>query len=419
MALGLVYLLTVGRRLLPDRVGEVADLYRLREYVSEVVVPAGSPWVHRTLYEIRAGADLEITVLGRIGQGAVEPLSPDAQLQAGDRLLVKANHKALLRIKASRELDLVVDRSGEPSSSRALAAHEVVLPHGSRLSGRTLRSLAFGTRYRVMVIALFRGGEPVLDRVAGVTLRDGDVLLIQGGLEPLGELFNGGHLLLLEEAPIPVAGARSWLAVGAFAAMLLVGGLGLLSFPLAAFGAAMTVLLARCLTPRQAYQSIDWGVLVLVGSLLGLGAAMEATGAGQYLATAMAGAAKDLGPLAVLSGFYLLTVALTQPMSNAAAALVVLPLAILTARELGLNPRAFAAAVTLAASCSFITPLEPASLLVYGPGRYRFRDYFVFGLPLTLLVFAANLFMVPRIWPLRATAHQVVERQVGPVYLVR
>ena len=105
-----------------------------------------------------------------------------------------------------------------------------------------------------------------------------------------------------------------------------------------------------------------------------------------------------------MSGFYLLTVALTQPMSNEAAALVVLPLAVLAARELDLNPRAFAAAVTLAASCSFITPLEPASLLVYGPGRYRFRDYFVFGLPLTLLVFAINLFMVPRIWPLRATA---------------
>ena len=280
VALGLVYLLTVGRRLLPERAGEVADLYRLREYVSEVVVPAGSPWVHRTLNETRAGADLEITVLGRIEQGAVEPLPPDAQLAAGDRLLVKANHQALLRIKARRELDLVVDRDGEPSSSRAPAAHEVVLPHGSRLSGRTLRSLSFGTRYRAMVIALFRGGEPVLDRVAGVTLRDGDVLLIQGDLEPLGELFNGGHLLLLEETPIPVAGVRSWLAVGSFVAMLVVGGLGWLPFPLAAFATAITVLLARCMTPRQAFQSIDWGVLVLVGSLLGLGAAMEATGAG-------------------------------------------------------------------------------------------------------------------------------------------
>jgi di/tricarboxylate transporter len=401
---GVIYLLTLGRRLLPERAGEVADLYRLREYVSEVVIPPSSPWVHGTLSELRAGADLEISVLGRIEGGEVAPLAPDTRLAAGDRLLVKANHQALLRIKARRELDLVVDASGEPSSSRAPAAHEVVLPHGSRLSGRTLRSLAFGTRYRVMVIALFRRGEPVLDRVAGVELRDGDVLLLQGDLEPLEELFNGGHLLLLEETPIPVAGARTWLAAGCFVGMLLVGGFGWLPFPIAAFAAAIAVLLARCLTPRQAYQSIDWGVLVLVGSLLGLGVAMETTGAGLYLAERLAGAAENLGGLAVLAGFYLLTVILTQPMSNQAAALVVLPLAMITARELDLNPRTFAAAVTLAASCSFITPLEPASLLVYGPGRYRFRDYFVVGLPLTVLVFALNLFMVPRIWPLHGTS---------------
>jgi di/tricarboxylate transporter len=415
VAMGVIYLLTLGRRLLPARGGEVADLYRLREYVSEVMVPPSSPWVHHTLSELRAGADLEITVLGRIEGGAVAPLAPNKLLSAGDRLLVKANHQALLRIKARRELDLVVDASGEPSSSRAPAAHEVVLPHGSRLSGRTLRSLAFGTRYRVMVIALFRRGEPVLDRVADVELRDGDVLLLQGDLEPLDELFNGGHLLLLEEAPIPVAGARTWVAAAVFAGMLLVGGFGWLPFPIAAFSAAIAVLLARCLTPRQAYQSIDWGVLVLVGSLLGLGVAMETTGAGLYLATTLAGAAENLGGLAVLAGFYLLTVALTQPMSNQAAALVVLPLAMITARELDLNPRTFAAAVTLAASCSFITPLEPASLLVYGPGRYRFRDYFVVGLPLTMLVFALNLFMVPRIWPLHEKARSTIgERDVSP-----
>jgi di/tricarboxylate transporter len=129
---------------------------------------------------------------------------------------------------------------------------------------------------------------------------------------------------------------------------------------------------------------------------------METSGAGEYFASLLAGAADDLGPLAVLAGFYVLTVALTQPMSNQAAALVVLPLAMLTAARLGLDARPFAATVTLAASCSFIAPLEPAAMLVYGPGRYRFRDYFRVGLPLTLLVLVINLFMVPRIWPLRA-----------------
>ena len=195
-----------------------------------------------------------------------------------------------------------------------------------------------------------------------------------------------------------------WLAGGAFAGMLLAGGSGLLPFPLAALATAAAVLLLRCLTPRQAYEAIDWGVLVLVGSLLALATAMETSGAGGYFAAQLAGAAEGFGPLVLLAGFYLLTAALTQPMSNQAAALVVLPLAVLAAESLDLNPRAFAAAVTLAASCSFIAPLEPASLLVYGPGRYRFGDYFRVGLPLTVLVFAANLFMIPRVWPLKVPA---------------
>jgi di/tricarboxylate transporter len=401
VAAGLLYLLTIGKRLLPDRGRELSELYRLREYVTEVMVPPASPWTDQTVRELRAGADLEISVLGRIVPDTVAPMSPDRPLQAGDRLLVKASQQALLRIKSRRELELVADLKSDVPAGRALPVHEVVLPHGSRLSGRTLRELAFGTRYNVMVLALFRRGEPLLDRVASVSLRDGDVLLLQGDLAPLAELLRGGHLILLEEAPVPSGGGRMWIAAGAFAAMLAVGGSGIAPFSIAAMGAAVVLLLARCLTPRQAYESIDWGVLVLVGCLLGLATAMETSGAGEYFASLLAATTGDLGPLALLAGFYLLTVALTQPMSNQAAALVVLPLAMLTAARLGLDARPFAATVTLAASCSFIAPLEPAALLVYGPGRYRFRDYFRVGLPLTLLVFVINLFMVPRVWPLR------------------
>jgi di/tricarboxylate transporter len=401
VALGVIYLLTVGVRLLPERGEDVTDLYKLREYVSEAVVAQGSPWSNRTLRELRAGADLEITVLGRIAGGEVLPLASDQSLTVGDRLLVKAGQQALLRLKVRRELDLVVDRGAAPA---APLVHEVVLPHGSRLSGQSLRELAFGNRYRAMVIALFRRGLPVLDRVSGVPLRDGDVLLIQGDLEGLSDLLQGGHLILLEEATLPAAGSRMWLALGAFAAMLVVGGTGVLPFPLAALSAALAVLLTRCLTPRQAYEAIDWGVLVLIGSLLGLATAMETSGAGRYFADLIAGATQGLGPIALLAAFYLLTVGLTQPMSNQAAALVVLPLAVIAAQRHGLDPRPFAATVTLAASCSFIAPLEPASLLVYGPGRYRFRDYFRVGLPLTIIACILNLLMIPLIWPLTRAA---------------
>jgi di/tricarboxylate transporter len=400
---GLVYLLTVGRRLLPDREGSVEQLYRFREYVSEVVLPEGSPWVGRTLRDLRAGADLEISVLGRVGDDRqVAPISPDSPLGAGDHLLVQASQQALLRLKTRRELDLVVDREPPtPGQQRRLPVHELVLGNSSRLSGRTLRQSGFGSRYGAMVVALYRRGAPLVERVANVPLRDGDVLLVQGDLARLEWLLRGGDLILLEESAVPPPGPRAWVATGLFVAMLVVGGLRLAPFPIIALTTALALVLTGCLTTREAYEAVDWRILVLVASLLGLATAMETSGAAQFFATSLAAATSDFGPLALLAGFYLLTVALTQPMSNQAAALVVLPLALLTAQQLGLEPRAFAITVTLAASCSFITPLEPACLLVYGPGRYRFVDYFRVGLPLTLIVFVLNLLIVPRLWPLR------------------
>ena len=401
VSLGLLYLLTVGRRLLPDREGTVEELYRFREYVSEAIVLEGSPWVGRTLRELRAGADLEISVLGGVGRDRqVEPVPPDRPLAAGEHLIVKASQQALLRLKTRKELDLVVDQK-TGAQARNLPVHEVVLGHGSRLSRRTLRETGFGSRYGAMVLAVYHRGEPLVDRIAGIPLQDGDVLLVQGDLARLDWLLRSGDLILLEETPVPPPGPLAWVATGVFLATLVVGGMRLVPFPIVALTAAVLLVLLRCLTTREAYDAIDWRILVLVASLLGLATAMETSGTAQYLATTIAAAASDLGPLALLAGFYILTVALTQPMSNQAAALVVLPLALLTARNLGLNPRTFAITITLAASCSFITPLEPASLLVYGPGRYRFSDYFRVGLPLTLLVFAMNLFVVPRIWPLR------------------
>jgi di/tricarboxylate transporter len=401
---GLLFLLTIGRRLLPDREGTVEALYKFREYVSEVVVPPGSPWVGKTLRELRAGADLEIIVLGRVGPDRqVEPVAPDSPLAADEHLLVKANQQALLRLKTRRELDLVVDREAGAQQGR-LPVHEVVLGHGSRLSRRTLRESGFGSRYGAMVLALYRRGEPLVERIANISLRDGDVLLVQGDLARLEWLLRGGDLILLEETAVPPPGPRAWLATGLFLAMILVGGAGLMPFPVAALTAAVLLVLSGCLSTREAYEAIDWRILVLVASLLGLAVAMESGGAAQFLAGKLAEATTDLGPMALLAGFYLLTVVLTQPMSNQAAALVVLPVALLTAQNLGLNPRTFAIAITLAASCSFVAPLEPASMLVYGPGRYRFSDYFRVGLPLTLIVFAVNLVMVPRIWPLRLPA---------------
>jgi di/tricarboxylate transporter len=159
--------------------------------------------------------------------------------------------------------------------------------------------------------------------------------------------------------------------------------------------------LLRIVTPEEAYKFVDWRLIVLIAGMTAFGTAMTKTGAASWLAGGIASVAEPFGPLALLAAFALLTILLTQPMSNAAAALVVLPVAIETAKRLGDDPRSFAIVVTLAASLSFVTPFEPSCLLVYGPGRYRFRDFPIAGLPVTLLILVALLALAPQIWPLR------------------
>jgi di/tricarboxylate transporter len=158
--------------------------------------------------------------------------------------------------------------------------------------------------------------------------------------------------------------------------------------------------LTRCISPEEAYREIEWKAIILIGSMLALGVAMEHTGTASYLAGLIKTTAGHLGPLWLLTGFFVLTVVLTQPMSNQAAAVVLLPVAVQTALQLGLNPRTFAMMIAVAASCSYLTPLEPCCLMVYGPGRYKFADFLKIGTGLTVLIYIISIAMVPQLWPL-------------------
>jgi di/tricarboxylate transporter len=180
---------------------------------------------------------------------------------------------------------------------------------------------------------------------------------------------------------------------------LAVATFGLVSLPTAALLGALLVFVTRCITPEEAYSQINWRVLILIASMLGLGEAMEATGTAQFLAGLVTQFAGQAAPVWILSGFFALTVLLTQPMGDQAATVVILPVAIRTAWQLDLNPRTFAMMIALAASCSLLTPLEPACLLVYGPGHYRFTDYLKVGIVPALLIYIIAIIMVPLLWP--------------------
>jgi di/tricarboxylate transporter len=275
-----------------------------------------------------------------------------------------------------------------------------MVPRGSDFIGRTLKSLRFRKQHQVIVMAINRHGVNLLSKISRVRLRFGDVLLIQGTREQVETLAADGQLLLLEEVSERQARPekRRW-ALLAFGVFLFFSLTHLVALPIAVLIGVMILLASRSLRMREVYEIIDWRLLILIACMISFGVAMEKTAADQYLADFIVRGTGRHGPLAVLAGFFIMTVALTQPMSNQAAALVMLPIAVKTALALGLNPRTFAITVTYAASCSFLTPLEPACVLVYTPGRYRFVDFLKVGSILTIAVFAIVIWLVPIFWP--------------------
>ena len=406
-AAGLLYMLVLGLRLLPARGGDesLTEQYHIREYMSEVVVLPDSPLVGQTLAEANISDALDLTVVGilRGKQGRIAPRA-DQRIEASDLLLVQGRIEDILRVKTEAGIEIKADfkLSDQDLETEGVELFEVMVLRGSNLLGRTLKGVKFRERYGLTVLAINRHGVALLSKLSTVSLRFGDVLLVQGRREKVVPLSAGGNLLLLEDVSERRgrASKRRW-AVGAFAIFLLLSVTQLVPLVVAVLIGTLLLLATRAVRTQEMYEFVEWRLLVLIAGMISFGVAMEKTGADQYLADMIVRWAGAYGDLAILSGFFLLTVALTQPMSNQAAALVVLPIALKTAVALGINPRAIAVTITYAASCSFLTPLEPASVLVFTPGRYRFFDFVRVGSILTVIVFAIVILLVPVVWPLR------------------
>jgi di/tricarboxylate transporter len=267
--------------------------------------------------------------------------------------------------------------------------------------GRTLKAYGFLQRHGLQVLAIHRHGVTLRDKLSRVRLRLGDALLLQGGQARLVDMEAQNVLRVVgaETGRRPRL-SHAGIAVTIFGAAILLASFDVLPVPVAFMTGAFVALATRCITPQEAYQDVEWKVLILIGSMLALGTAMEDTGAAQFLAGRIIELTGDsVRPVWLLTGVFALTVLLTQPMSNQAAAIVVLPIAIQTALGAGYNPRTFAMMVAVAVSVSYLTPLEPACLMVYGPGRYRFADFLRVGALLTLIVYGIAIVLVPMVWP--------------------
>jgi di/tricarboxylate transporter len=414
VGVGMLYMVLLGLRLLPAYGGasDLTEQYHIRAYMTEVVVLPNSPLVGRTLAAADLAQAMDLTVVGilRGKQGRIAPRAEE-RIQADDMLLVQGRMEDILRVKSEAGIEINADfkLSESDLETDGVELFEVLVLRGSSLVGRTLKGTRFRERFGLTALAINRHGVALLSKLSTVSLRFGDVLLVQGRRANIEQLAAEGNLLLLEEVSERSgrAGKRNW-ALGAFLLFLTLSVFHPFGehvpLSVAVLLGVLVLLASRAVRANEMYELVDWRLIVLIAGMIGFGTAMTKTGADQYLADFIKNALGSYGPYAVLGGFILLTIGLTQPMSNQAAALVVLPVAIKTATALGLNPRAFAVAITYAASCSFMTPLEPACVLIYTPGRYRFFDFVKVGGILTVAVFIIIMVLVPVFWPLTQVA---------------
>ncbi len=404
LGLGLVYMIIIGMRWVPerDRADGQLDTAPMREYLAEVVIRPGSPLIGQEVYASDFSV-LEFQVV-KLRRGTEQiDVSPHLRFEQGDVVLVAGKVQNLIKVKKIEGIDIAEDldlvHSGVDMKDASIA--EVVLTPRSSLVGKTLRHSNFRRLSGLSVLALLRGDRTLNDHMADVPLQAGDMMLLQGTFDRMRQYEAASEMVVITEHSVSHNAQKRGVAVLiAFAVAVLLSSFDLIPASIAFLLVALLALATRCITLDAAYESVDWRLLILIGGMTAFGAAMAKSGADLMIAQAITGWLQPFGAIAVLGGFTVLTVLLTQPMSNAAAALVVLPIAIKAAESMGANPRAFAIAIMLSASISVLTPFEPSCILVYGPGKYRFSDFIKVGGGLTVLSVILILILVPLFWPL-------------------
>jgi di/tricarboxylate transporter len=402
-AVGIVYLLVVGMRLLPVRT-TVADAVsgRPTEYLTEVALESGSSLVGKTLGDTLSAPGSGIRVLEVIRESIILVPEPELALEGGDLLLIKGSPDELYNLQQSRRATLVPELE-EGGGARAVEASlaEVVITPDSRLNGRRIGDVAFRDRYGVSVFAVQRHGIHIREKLRNIVMRVGDMLLVQGSSEALRKLTSAEAFLLLMGVQSTIQRKhKAPIAVGVGLLTIFLISREILSPEVAALFGASLMVLTRCITIKEAYDSLNLQVLMLLAGMLALGAAMHETGAARFVADRVVGLTADYGPFWALAGIYVTTMLLTEAVTNAATAALMCPIAMSTAAGLEVNAMPFLVAVCFAASFSFITPVGyQTNTLVYGPGGYRFSDYFRVGLPLSLILGTVTLMLIPVFWP--------------------
>ena len=385
---------------------EPDDMKGLEERLMVVQLPPESPLVGKSLVDSRLGDAFGIGVMGIVREGKTILIpDPNEVLQAEDKLLIKGRFEALNALDGLGGLQIDEDHQtadlGALESERVGLAEAILSPR-STLVGKTLVEVHFREKYGLNVVAIASGGVIHRSNLRNMPLRLGDALLLHGPREKLKVLGSEADFLVLtEEAQEPLRESKAPLAVGIMAAVVLSVVIGFLPIYIAAVAGAVLMVITGCVTMDEAYRTIEWKAVFLIAGMLPLGIAMEQTGAATFLTQQVVNAVGDLGPMAVVAALFLVTALCAQFMPTAAVAILMAPIALNTARDIGISHEALMMAVAMSASASFMSPVaHPANVLIMGPGGYKFADYIRVGLPLTIVCLVVVLLVLPIFWPL-------------------
>ncbi|MBD3666599.1 MAG: SLC13 family permease [Kangiella sp.] len=405
VVVGFVYMLMASRFLLPDRysLADVVNSQPERKFIAEIFIPANSNHIGKPVKDFPLPVE-GAQILDMVRRNfSVRRRMNDLTIKAGDRFILKTDASEVLSLKEDGQVEFSTSlpKGIEPVTASESLLMEASISEKSRLIGRKVSELGLARKYGVYVIAIHRNDENLNENFENIKLKFGDTLLLEGSAEGIKRLLEDGNVInLTEPQDRPIRRSKAPIAFITIVAIMVLAAMNVLPIAGLAIIGATIVMITRCVDPDEAFDAIDWRILFLIFGMLGLSLGMEKTGAAEILVSSVVRVTDDIGPIGLLFAVYVLTSLLTEMVSNNAVAVLIGPLVIALAEQLGLDPRPFIMAVMFAASASFATPIGyQTNTFVYGAGGYKFRDFLKIGIPLNIIFAILATAVIPMLFP--------------------
>ncbi len=403
---GLIFVALIGWRLIPQREDANAGSAEANAYVAELTVPKDSKIIGQRVRDLYETADkTDVAIIGVIRDGKRRfGAARNTELRAQDALVLEATPEALDEFRTALSLDFADEQREEllKAENAGLRKFEVIVPENSRLVGRTAQAVGLAWRQRTVLLGISRQGARISGQMRKTVIKAGDILLLLAPSEGASAVAEWLGVHPLEDRGIVVTeNTRTWTAIAIFAAAVAAASFGLIYLPVALGIVMVAYVLLRIVPLSELYDHIEWPVVVLLGSMIPLGAALETSGGTELLAGSLVTLTQGLAPWMILTVLMVVTMTLSDVLNNTATTIVAAPVAIQMSQALGVSPDPFLMAVAVAASSAYLTPIgHKNNTLILGPGGYRFGDYWRLGVPLEILVVAVSIPLILVFWPM-------------------